>query len=171
MTRRRKRLRIPHRLAKGFPMPEPEQVIHHSLDQVQAKPADVEINGKTYRATPLTLDDFGEVKALIRKGWQAALDDCGIDQVELRHIRALTASRPVDMSVIQAEMASPDIVPFVIWLALRKHNKITLKEITEATDDIGELANVVAAISGMYKTEGDGENPTTQSTGATSTAS
>ncbi len=149
----------------------PEQVVNHSLDQVQAQPVTVEIGGKSYKATPLTLKDFGEIKALIRKGWMTALNDCGIDQVELRYVRALTASRPVDMSVIQAEMASPDIVPFVIWLALRKHNKITLEEITEATDDIGELANVVAAISGMYKAEGDGENPTTQSTGATSTAS
>lgn len=148
----------------------PEQVINHSLDQVQAQPVSVEIGGKEYRAAPLTLRDFGEIKALIRKGWMKALDGCGIDQVELRYVRALTASRPVDMDVIQAEMSSPDIVPFVIWLALRKHNKITLDEITEATDDIGELADVVAAISGMYK-EGGEENPTTQSTGATSTDS
>lgn len=146
-----------------------EKVVNHSLDQVQAKPVDVEIGGKTYKAAPLTLSDFGEIKALIRKGWLKALEDCGIDQVELRHVRALTASRPVDMDVIQAEMSSPDIVPFVIFLALRKHNKITLGEIEAATDDIGELANVVAAISGMYA-EGNGENPTKQSTGDTCTA-
>ncbi|KKN81120.1 hypothetical protein LCGC14_0323390 [marine sediment metagenome] len=148
----------------------PEQVIAHSLDQVQGKPVEIEIGGKQYKASPLTLSDFGEIKVLIRKGWLLALNDCGIDQVELRHIRALTASRPVDMDVIAAEMSSPDIVPYVIWLALRKHNKITLKEITEATDDIGELANVVAAVSGMYA-EGNGENPTPLSTGVTSTAS
>ncbi|MCH8851215.1 MAG: hypothetical protein IID41_01020 [Planctomycetes bacterium] len=146
-----------------------QTVVNHSLDQIQGKPVEVVIGGKPYKAAPLTLSDFGEIKALIRKGWLKALDDAGIDQVELRHVRALVASRPVDMEVIQAEMSSPDVVPFVIWLALRKHNKVTLAEIQEATDDIGELSNVVAAISGMYADQ-DSENPTRQSTGDTSTA-
>ncbi len=150
---------------------ESKTVVNHSLDQVQGKPVEVEIGGKLYKVAPLTLSDFGEIKVLIRKGWMRALDDCGIDQVELRHVRALTASRPVDMDVIQAELSSPDVVPFVIWLSLRKHNKITLSEIIEATDDLSDLASVVSAISGMHGT-GDAEpDPTKQSTGVTPTAS
>ncbi len=150
---------------------QPTKVINHSLDQVQGKPVEVEIGGKPYKVAPLTLGDLGEIKALIRKGWMKALEDCGIDQIELRHVRALTASRPVDMDVIQAELSSPDIVPFVIWLSLRKHNKVTLSEITEATDDLRDLAGVVTAISGMHGA-GDAESdPTKQSTGAIPTDS
>ena len=153
-------------------MAQVSKVVNNSLDQVQGRPVDVLIGGKSYKAAPLTLADFGEIKQRIRKGWLSALNDCGIDQVELRHVRALTASRPVDMDVIQAEMCSPDIVPFVIWLSLRKHNKITLSEITEGTNDLGELANVVTAISGMYDAdEKNNGNPTKQSTGDTSTES
>lgn len=150
---------------------QPKNVVNHSLDQVQGRPVEVEIGGKSYKAAPLTLGDFGEIKALIRKGWMKALDDCGIDPIELRHVRALTASRPVDMDVIQAELSSPDIVPFVIWLALRKHNKITLDEIIEATDDLGDLASVVSAISGMYDTGAQEADPTEHPTGATPTGS
>ena len=139
---------------------QPTQVVNHSLDQVQGKPVEVEIGGKLYKAAPLTLGDFGEIKALIRKGWMKALEDCGIDPIELRHVRALTASRPVDMDVIQAELTSPDIIPFVIWLALRKHNKITLSEIVEATDDLGELVSVISAISGVYAGGNQKSDPT-----------
>lgn len=147
-----------------------ENVVNHSLDQVQGKPVEVEIGGKSYKAAPLTLSDFGEIKAVIRKGWMKALEDCGIDQIELRHVRALTASRPVDMDVIQAELSSPDVVPFVIWLSLRKHNKITLSEIVEATDDLNDLAAVVTAISGMHDAgEEESADPIGQSTGASPT--
>ena len=120
----------------------------------RAKTVDVDFNGKTYKVTPLTFDDFCKLFSRFQSR-KLRLVQSSIDDVKLRSelIREILGESMGEDFF--GELASAEGVKWTIFESLRKsHKDITEEDIGELpVSKMNDLFEIVSTISGLSAAE------------------
>ena len=118
----------------------------------------VEIRGKEYKVSPLTIDDLAEFETLVKternKALIGSLKDSGLKDSMITEAIAATATKPVSLNEIDRNMGSMMGVRFLLWCALKKNqpevkleamgNLITLDNFEDASKIVSDLGGKAA---------------------------
>jgi len=120
----------------------------------------VEIKGKEYKVSPLTMGDLVDFQMELRRQKLRLINDVslGWDADERTDLRRDVINTPVDTEEMQREMNSLLGFRFILWKCLSKENTITLDEVGQLVGlaEMEQLSPIIEAISG---TSGSSENP------------
>jgi len=115
----------------------------------------VEIKGKEYKVSPLTIDDLAEFEVIVRsvrnKALLRSLEGSDLKDSLLAEAIGAAAARPVSLSDIDKNMGSMIGVRFLLWCALKKnHPELKLEEMGQLIDldNFEEAAGIVAELGG-----------------------
>ena len=131
------------------------------LSALSAAPLAVDFGGRTYRLSPLTVRDYGEIERAIRAArpdpcatLQARLAD--LDETQQRKLlaRAYDDSihdRPVSPDEMAQWMSDTDGIAYVLWLALRREQRdVTLADCRAFVDaEPDRVARALDSASGL----------------------
>lgn len=130
------------------------------LSKAAGRGVEVEIDGATYKLSPLTMGDLADFQAHVRgqrlKTLKANLD--GLDDDMKRELILGVINTPVDGDVMDREMSSFEGFRFLLWKSLGKEKKgLTVEQVGQMinTQNVKTLLPVIQAISGM----GDEDRP------------
>lgn len=126
-----------------------------TLPDIVGAPRIVEIRGKEYKVSPLTIDDLAEFETIVRKERNKALLE-SLEESKLRdsvitEAIGATASMPVSLADIDKHMGSMMGVRFLLWCSLKKnHPELKLKEMGKLIDldNFEDAAKIVSGLGG-----------------------
>lgn len=115
-------------------------------------PMTVEIKGKEYKTSPLTLNDLGEFVNYIKQQRLKVVNSVdNFEEAEKAEMRREILTSHISEQEVFAEMTTMSGVRFLIYRALRKNENITLENASELVDmsNLDQLIEVVDAMVGM----------------------
>lgn len=121
-------------------------VEHDNLDEALGRDLEVELGGRLFTLSPLTLGDWKAFRAHMRgQRIQSALAGGGeyLDSEDRRKIVVELASATISQIEQAHEFVTPEGLIYMLWRGIRKkHPDTTLEEIEELTaeDDLDKLA-------------------------------
>ncbi len=122
------------------------------LTQMSAQPLTVEIGGKKYKVSRLTIDDWGALEDKIKQDKMAmlaaALKASGEDRDYIASKMIEMMNTPVEGSVVQDNIRSIRYLTEIVYLCLKKENPdIDRDELSEemTADDISGVASMILA--------------------------
>jgi len=126
-----------------------------TLPDMAGIPRIVEIRGKEYKVSPLTIDDLAEFETIVRKERNKALLE-SLESSKLRDsviIEAIgaTASSPVSLRDIDKHMGSMIGVRFLLWCSLKKnHPELKLEKMGQLIDldNFEDALKIVSELGG-----------------------
>ena len=126
-----------------------------SLPDMAGTPRPVQIKGKEYKVSPLTIDDLAEFETIIRKERNRALleslESSKLQDSVITEAIGVTASKPVSLSEIDKHMGSMMGVRFLLWCSLKKnHPELKLEEMGQLIDldNFEDAAKIVSELGG-----------------------
>ena len=132
-----------------------------TLPDMAGTPRTVEIRGKEYKVSPLTIDDLAEFETIVRmernKALLGSLKGSELDNDVIAEAIGAAAARPVSLKDIDNNMGSMMGVRFLLWCALRKnHPEVKLNEMGKLIDldNFGEAASIVSGLGGKAVKKG-----------------
>lgn len=115
----------------------------------------VEIKGKEYRVSPLTIDDLAEFEVVVRsvrnKALLRSLEGSDLEDSLLAEAIGAAAARPVSLRDIDKNMGSMIGVRFLLWCALKKNHpelKLETMGLLIDLDNFEEAAGIVSELGG-----------------------
>lgn len=98
-----------------------------SLDALTATKADVEISGKTYKASKMTVRMFGQLKAYYRSQVTCAMADaCKLKRFApeaTRDAMRRVAATPIGLMELNVEFSTPDMQAELLWLSINDNHQ------------------------------------------------
>ena len=131
------------------------------LSQAAGRGVEIELRGKKWKLSPLTMGDLADFQGYLRSERLKAVAG-GLLALPIEERTALlrqVVREPVDSADMDAEMASPAGSRYILWRSLRRlHPEMTLELVGDliTTADIEALTSMVAALS----SGDDAEDPT-----------
>lgn len=131
-----------------------------TLPDMAGTPRTVEIRGKEYKVSPLTIDDLAEFETVVRKERNKALleslESSKLQDSVITEAIGVTASRPVSLADIDKHMGSMMGVRFLLWCSLKKnHPELKLEEMGQLIDldNFEDAAKIVSELGGKATKE------------------
>jgi len=143
------------------------------LDQVVgATKIELNIGGKTYTASPLTIGDFGEFRSWVKREklslFLKASKDAGLDSKErseqidrIMNLRPQVEDGDVTDIVLE-EMGTEQGMMYILYLAIRKnHPEVKPEDLDVSLGELASLVDVIGQItSSGLNLEGNQNRPT-----------
>ena len=115
----------------------------------------VQIKGKEYKVSPLTIDDLAEFEVVVRmernKALLRSLEGSDLKDSLLAEAIGSAAAKPVSLSDIDKNMGSMIGVRFLLWCALKKNHpevKLETMGLLIDLDNFEEAAGIVSELGG-----------------------
>lgn len=130
-----------------------------NLTDALGKSVAIEIGGKSYQISPITIGDMAALEAKL-KGERLSLflaNSAGLVPAERQNIIVRLCTSAIDEESVAAAMSSLDGVRFLLWKSLsKKQPKTTIEDVSELVNltNINEVATILQALG-----TGEATNP------------
>ena len=130
------------------------------LSKLTAQPTEIEIRGKTFKVSPLTIDDLAALEQWVRQErlvtFMRASKQVSIDPATYSRTMIGLTSMPISADEVSAETSTIRGTRFILWRMLQRHQpQIKLERLGDLVDvnNLDEISAIISAIGGLEPEE------------------
>jgi len=130
------------------------------LSKLTAQPTEIEIRGKTFKVSPLTIDDLAALEQWVRQerlvAFMRASQQVQVDPAVYTQTMIGLTSQPISADEVSAETATIRGTRFILWRMLQRYQpQIKLERLGDLVDvnNLDEISAIVSAVGGLEPEE------------------
>ena len=126
----------------------------NQLDKVAGRPAMVNIKGKEYKLSILSINDFADFEKMVRQERLQktvnSLQEAGVDAKAIAEAAQSIMAKELPFAELQLMMNSVTGVRYLLWCAMKQNHNIKLEEVGEVVDlnNLPEIIEVIDSLGG-----------------------
>ena len=123
-----------------------------NLSNVAARPAMVNIKGKEYKLSVLSINDFADFEKMVRQErlqkTVKSLQEAGVDGKATAEAAQNIMTKELPFTELQLAMNSVTGIRYLLWCAMKENHNIKLEEVGDLVD-LNNLPEIVEVIDNL----------------------